>query len=187
MNKAIGRVFYVGVALFVAVILNLTWLQVIRADHLAEQPENRRQLAKELRIKRGSILAFDGSVIARSVRRSGFYQRRYPNGTLAPQMIGYDTVRYGRSGVEQEMNDELLGKASELGVQNWLDQLLGRRPTGADVVTTLVPDVQTRRPAGARRQEGSDRRPRPRHRGRDRRTPRLRATGRARSRRTGTA
>ncbi len=142
MNKAIGRVFIVGVVLFVAVILNLTWLQVIRADHLAERPENKRQLAKELRIKRGSILAFDGSVIARSVRRSGFYQRRYPNGTLAPQLVGYDTVRYGRSGIEKQMNDELLGRAPELGVQNWLDQLLGRRPKGADVVTTLVPDVQ---------------------------------------------
>ncbi len=142
MNKAIGRVFIVGVVLFVAVILNLTWLQVIRADRLAERPENRRQLAKELRIKRGSILAFDGSVIARSVRRSGFYQRRYPNGTLAPQLVGYDTVRYGRSGIEQQMNDELLGRAPELGVQSWLDQLLGRRPKGADVVTTLVPDVQ---------------------------------------------
>ena len=142
MNKAIGRVFIVGVVLFAAVILNLTWLQVIRADRLAERPENRRQLAKELRIKRGSILAFDGSVIARSVRRSGFYQRRYPNGTLAPQLVGYDTVRYGRSGIEKQMNDELLGRAPELGVQSWLDQLLGRRPKGADVVTTLVPDVQ---------------------------------------------
>ena len=142
MNKAIGRVFIVGVVLFVALIVNLTYLQVIRADYLAERPENKRQLAEELRIKRGQILGYDGSVIAKSVRRSGFYQRRYPNGTLAPQLVGYDTVRYGRSGLEKQMNDVLLGKAPELGVQSWLDQLLGRRPTGADVVTTLVPDVQ---------------------------------------------
>jgi penicillin-binding protein A len=142
MNKAIGRIFLIGAALFVAVVVDLTWLQVIHADELARAPENKRQLAEELRIKRGSIVAFDGSVIARSVRRSGFYQRRYPNGTLAPQLVGYDTVRYGRSGIERQMNDELLGRAPELGVQNWLDQLLGRRPEGADVLTTLVPDVQ---------------------------------------------
>jgi penicillin-binding protein A len=142
MNRAIGRVFLIGAVLFVAVILNLTWLQVIHADELAKAPQNKRQLAEELRIRRGSILAFDGSIIARSVRRSGFYQRRYPNGSLAPQLVGYDTVRYGRSGIEEEMNDELLGRAPELGVQNWLDQLLGRRPQGADVVTTLVPQVQ---------------------------------------------
>jgi len=143
VNKAIGRVFLVGVALFVAVILNLTWLQVIRADHLAKRPENKRQLAKELRIKRGAILGFDGSVIARSVRRSGFYHRVYPQGALAPQLVGYDSVRYGRTGIEAQMNDELLGTASGLGVRSWVDQILGRKPTGADVATTLVPDVQT--------------------------------------------
>jgi len=142
VNKAIGRVFLVGVALFLAVIVMLTWLQVIHADYLAARPENKRQLAEELRIRRGSILGYDGSVIAKSVRRSGFYQRRYPQGTLAPQLVGYDTVRYGRSGIEKQMNDVLLGRAPELGVQSWLDQLLGRRPKGADVVTTLVPDVQ---------------------------------------------
>ncbi len=142
MNRAIGRVFLVGVALFAAVIVNLTWLQVIRADHLAAQPENRRALAKELRIARGEIRAFDGSTIARSVRRSGFYRRVYPQGGFAVQLVGYDTVRYGRSGLEQQMNDELLGRARSLGVQGWLDQLLGRKPTGADVVTTLVPAVQ---------------------------------------------
>ncbi len=142
MNKAISRVFVVGVLLFVALIVNLTVLQVIRADELAQRPENKRQLAQEQRIKRGAILAYDGSPIARSVRRSGFYHRRYPQGTFAPQLVGYDSVRYGRSGIEKEMNDELLGTAPELGVQSWLDQLLGRRPTGADVLTTLVPDVQ---------------------------------------------
>lgn len=142
MNRAIGRVFVVGVVLFVAIVVNLTWLQIIRAEHLAQQPENRRQLAEERRIKRGAILGFDGTVIARSVRRPGFYRRTYPQGSLAPQMVGYDSVRYGRTGIEAQMNDELLGKAPELGVQNWLDQLLGRRPQGADVVTTLVPDVQ---------------------------------------------
>lgn len=142
MNRAIGRVFVVGVVLFVAVVVNLTWLQVIRADHLARQPENRRELAKELRIARGDIRAFDGSTIARSVRRSGFYRRVYPQGVFAPQLVGYDTVRYGRSGLEQEMNDELLGRGRALGVRSLLDELLGRRPEGADVITTLVPAVQ---------------------------------------------
>ncbi len=142
MNKAISRVFIIGVVLFVALIVNLTWLQVVHAPALADAPENKRQLAEELRIKRGDIIAYDGSVIAHSVRRSGFYQRTYPQGSLAAQLVGYDSVRYGRSGLEREMNDVLLGTAPDLGVQNWIDRLLGRRPVGADVVTTLLPDVQ---------------------------------------------
>lgn len=142
MNRAIGRVFIVGVVLFVALIVNLTYLQVVDAGRLASRPENKRQLAKELRIKRGQILAYDGVVIAKSVKRSGFYHRTYPEGSLAPQLVGYDSVRYGRSGLEKEMNGFLLGTAPALGVRSWLDQLLGRRPTGADVVTTLLTDVQ---------------------------------------------
>ena len=54
-------------------------------------PENKRSIAKEMKIKRGDILGYDGSVIAGTERRSGYYYRDYPNGTLAPQLVGYDS------------------------------------------------------------------------------------------------
>ena len=142
MNKAISRIFIVGVVLFVALIANLTWIMVVRAQWFAGRPENKRSIAKEMKIKRGDILGFDGSVIAGSVRRSGYYYRDYPQGTLAPQLIGYDSVRYGRSGIEAQLNDDLTGQATDLGVQSWIDRLLGRQPKGASVKLTLVPAVQ---------------------------------------------
>ena len=76
------------------------------------------------------------------MRRSGYYYRDYPQGTLAPQLLGYDSVRYGRSGIEEQLNDVLTGQSTDLGVQSWVDRLLGRRPKGADVKLTLVPAVQ---------------------------------------------
>lgn len=142
MNKAISRIFVVGVVLFVALVINLTWIMVVRAAWFEDRPENKRSIAKELKIKRGELLGFDGSVIAGSQRRSGYYYRDYPQGTLAPQLLGYDTVRYGRSGIEQQLNDALTGKSTDLGVQSWIDRLLGRKPKGADVRLTLVPAVQ---------------------------------------------
>jgi peptidoglycan glycosyltransferase len=142
MNRAISRVFIVAVVLFAALIVNLTWIMGVRADWFRERPENKRQLAQELKIKRGLILGYDGSTIAGRVRRSGYYYRTYPEGSLAPQLVGYDSVRYGRSGVEEAMNDVLTGESSELGVQNWVDTILGRRPVGADVRLTIVPGVQ---------------------------------------------
>ena len=142
MNRAISRVFVVAVVLFAALVVNLTWIMVVRAEWFQDHPENRRGIAKELKIRRGDILGYDGSRIAGVVRRSGFYYRTYPQGTLAPQLVGYDSVRYGRSGIEDQMNDVLTGQASELGVQSWVDRLLGRRPKGADVKLTLVPAVQ---------------------------------------------
>ena len=114
----------------------------VRAEWFQDRPENKRSIAKEMKIKRGDILGYDGSVMAGTERRSGYYYRDYPNGTLAPQLLGYDSVRYGRSGIEAQLNDELTGQSSDLGVQNWVDKLLGRRPKGANLKLTLVPAVQ---------------------------------------------
>jgi len=81
-------------------------------------------------------------VIAGTQRRSGYYYRDYPNGTIAPQLLGYDSVQYGRTGIEAQLNDALTGQSSDLGVQNWVDKLLGRQPKGASVKLTIVPGVQ---------------------------------------------
>ncbi len=142
MNRAMSKVFIVAVVLFVALVVNLTWIMVVRAQWFQDRPENKRSIAMEMKIKRGDIVGYDGTVIAGTERRSGYYYRDYPNGTVAPQLVGYDSVQYGRSGIEAQLNDELTGQASDLGVQNWVDKLLGRRPTGADVKLTLVPAVQ---------------------------------------------
>jgi peptidoglycan glycosyltransferase len=142
MNKAISRVFLVGVVLFAALVVNLTWIMGVRADWYRERPENKLGLIEELRIKRGDILGFDGSVIATSTKRSGIYEREYPQSAVAPQLVGYASSRYGRSGVERQYNPELTGQTDVLSVEHWMDRLLGRRPEGADVRLTLVPAVQ---------------------------------------------
>jgi peptidoglycan glycosyltransferase len=142
VNRAMSKVFIITVVLFVALIVNLTWIMGVRAQWFQDRPENKRSIAKEMKIKRGDILGYDGSVMAGTERRSGYYYRDYPNGTLAPQLLGYDSVRYGRSGIEAQLNDQLTGQASDLGVQNWVDKLLGRRPRGASLKLTLVPAVQ---------------------------------------------
>ena len=142
MNRAMSKVFIIAVVLFVALIVNLTWIMVVRAQWFQDRPENKRSIAKEMRIKRGDLLGFDGSVIAGTERKSGYYYRSYPQGTMAPQLLGYDSVRYGRSGIEAELNDDLTGQSTDLGVQSWIDRLLGRKPKGANVKLTLVPAVQ---------------------------------------------
>ena len=134
--------FVVGVVLFVALVVNLTWIQVFHAKALFDKPQNQRRIAQQMKIKRGLILAFDGTTIAGSVRRSGYYYRDYPDGNLAPQLVGYESVRLGLSGIEATMNDYLTGSASGLGAQPFIDRLLGRRSTGANVKLTIVPDVQ---------------------------------------------
>ncbi len=64
MNRAMSRVFIVTVVLFVALVVNLTWIMAGRAQWYQDRPENKRSIAKEMKIKRGDILGYDGSVIA---------------------------------------------------------------------------------------------------------------------------
>ena len=140
MNRAISRMFIVGVILMVALMVNVVWIQIIHAGSLRSAPENHRVVAQELRVKRGLILGFDGSTIAGDAKRSGFYYRTYPQGPIAPQVVGYDSARYGLSGIEQSMNGYLTG--SRAGAQGLADRLLGRHTPGSNVELTIVPAVQ---------------------------------------------
>ena len=140
MNRAISRMFLVGVVLMVALMANLVWIQVFHASALKAAPANHRLIAQQLRVKRGLILGFDHSVIAGDARRSGFYSRTYPQGAVAPQIVGYDSTRYGQSGIERSMNAYLSG--ANVGTQGVIDRVLGRHSPGANVRLTIVPAVQ---------------------------------------------
>jgi len=155
VNRAVARIFVVAAVLFVALIVNLTYWMVVRAEDLRTAPENHRRIAQEMKHPRGDLLAYDGSVLAESARRSGYYRRRYPQGALAVHLLGYDSVRYGRTGLEAELNDVLTGESLELGAQGWVDRILGRRPQGADVRLTLVPAVQRAAQQALKGQEGA--------------------------------
>ncbi len=142
MNRAIGRIFIVGMVLFAALMVNVVYLQVFAARGLQRNPDNHRSIAAGLRVKRGPIVAWDGTVIAASQKKSGFYYRTYPSGAFAPQTIGYDSVRYGLSGLESSYDAWLTGTSTVNGWQGLVDRALGRRPHGDTVRTTLVPAVQ---------------------------------------------
>ncbi len=140
MNRAIVRLFIVGVILMAALMVNVVWIQVFHASSLQAAPENHRVIAQQLRVKRGLIVGFDGSVIAGVRQRSGFYYRTYPHGAIAPQIVGYDSARYGQTGIEAAMNTYLSG--ADVGTSGLIDRLLGRHSPGANVRLTIVPAVQ---------------------------------------------
>ncbi len=140
MNRAISRMFIVGAILMIALMVNLAWIQVFHARALRNAPQNHRLIAQQLRVKRGLIQGFDGSTIAGDAKRSGFYSRTYPQGPVAPQIVGYDSVRYGQTGIESSLNGYLSG--SKAGTQSLVDRILGRQSPGANVELTIVPAVQ---------------------------------------------
>ncbi|MDX6699016.1 MAG: penicillin-binding protein [Solirubrobacteraceae bacterium] len=141
MFGPIYRLYVLVVVLFGVLIFATSWWTVFGAKPLRDNPFNRRALLEQARIKRGLIKAADGTVLARSVKRSdGTYTRRYPQGRLLSHVVGYSYLRYGQFGLERSRNDELTGKRDDL--TSIFDQLTGSRKEGDDVTTTLDPDAQ---------------------------------------------
>jgi peptidoglycan glycosyltransferase len=141
VNAPIARLYLVVVVLFAVLVgFSSNWT-VFGAEGLRDNPKNRRALLEQQRIRRGLILARDGTVLARSHRRPDeTYTRTYPQGGLFGHAVGYSYTRYGRAGLEQSRNDALSGTTTELG--GLFDRLSGAQPEGDNVRTTLDPQAQ---------------------------------------------
>jgi len=146
MDRLIRRLGGAMLVLFVVLLAQVTYIQVVASDRLADNPANAtRQLIAEYRVDRGSIVAADGrTVLALSRKSPGElkYQRHYPQGALYADLTGYYSIIFGRSELEQSYNTYLSGDAPELIPQTLIDQVLGRAKRGATVVTTIDPAIQ---------------------------------------------
>jgi len=128
-----------------AVLVGFTsYWTVFDANNLKNERVNKRPLFEAQKIKRGRILAADGSVIARSVAKGSGpslrYVRRYPEGDTYGHPIGYSFVEYGNSEFEAYHNSELIGDENEFS--SIIDELRGKKPEGNDVITSIDPTAQ---------------------------------------------
>jgi len=146
MDRLIRRLGGAMLALFVLLLAQVTYIQVVASQRLADNPANAtRQLIAEYRVDRGKIVAADGRTeLALSRKSPGElkYQRHYPQGSLYADLTGYYSIIFGRSELEQSYNTYLSGDAPELIPQTLIDQVLGRPKRGATVVTTIDPAIQ---------------------------------------------
>lgn len=144
---ALGRRLTVLVAFFTlcfaALVTNLSYIQIIKANDLRSLSINNHTLAKAAYVERGSIISSDGVTLAESVQNSdGTYKRKYPQGDLAAHTVGYISTRYGASGIEASQNDTLTGHANYSTWQGALESIAGKTPPGNDVVITINSQIQ---------------------------------------------
>jgi penicillin-binding protein A len=143
VNTRIRNLFGLVVLLFAVLIGFTSYWSVFDADELEANPANKRPLLEEQQIRRGLILAADGTVLARNRGRGNsprFYERVYPPGALFGHPVGYSFVERGRVALEREYNDDLTGKHKEF--ETIFDELRGKEREGDDLVTTLDPGAQ---------------------------------------------
>ncbi len=144
MNRQIVKLFAFIVVLFGVLVGFTSYWSVFDAKALKEKEVNRRPLLEAQQVRRGRILAADGTVIAKSVGKGRAaekrYVRRYPQGSLFGHPIGYSFVLQGDAEFERFHNEELVGEGSEF--ESILDQILGHNQEGNDIVTNLDPAAQ---------------------------------------------
>jgi penicillin-binding protein A len=144
MNRQIVKLFGFLLVLYALLFGFTSYWSIFDADSLKANQANRRPLLEEQTIKRGDIVASDGSVIARSrpvgSGNNKVYVRHYPRGALFGNPIGYSFVTQGRVGFELSHNDELVGNKTEF--LSVLDELEGHSQVGDKVQSALDPAAQ---------------------------------------------
>jgi len=148
VNDKIRKVGLVSALLMLALLVNLTYTELVRQPDLEQNPRNLRARIADYNSDRGQILAGE-TVIAQSTPtddNSGYrFTRNYPDGPLYAPVTGFFTIPYGFAadrGVEYSYNAQLSGTASQQWIERVLDQVTGRAPQGGSVVTTISPKLQ---------------------------------------------
>jgi peptidoglycan glycosyltransferase len=137
VNKPIRVVSVFCLVLFMALLVNSTYLMYVRADTLSDDPRNRRVTTAAFSRERGAILV-GKEAIARSVPSDDQYkfQRTYSQPFKYAPITGYFSW-FSQTGVERSQNDVLAGDDSRLFVTRLVDMLSNTDPKGGNVLLTI--------------------------------------------------
>ncbi|HEY6398827.1 MAG TPA: penicillin-binding protein 2 [Solirubrobacteraceae bacterium] len=142
MTTPIYRLFGLFVILFALLIVWTSRWTVFEATALQDNGLNKLNLAHQLLVKRGRILASDGTVLARSLpAKGGTWTRLYPTSSEFAQVVGYGIVLTGRyAGLESHYRHQIGGAPT--GLASVFGPLSGNQLLGNDVYTSLDTKAQ---------------------------------------------
>jgi peptidoglycan glycosyltransferase len=147
LNRQIRLVGLGIMVLFVALFIQLNWLQVVHAPALEANPLNGRAVVKEYTAKRGDIVSADGITLATSVPTNDQfkYLRQYPTGALFAGITGYFSFTYGSDGAERTYDKVLTGSRSPFRLPTSLSQLrrlLANHDQSQSITLTVLDRLQ---------------------------------------------
>jgi peptidoglycan glycosyltransferase len=142
VNRPIRTLSVFCLLLFLALMINATWLQYGKAKSLDNDPRNRRVIQAAFSRERGAILV-GKTAVATSVPSKDQYkwQRTYPKPQEYAPLTGYFSY-YSQTGVEHSQNQVLSGDDSRLFVNRLVDLVNDTDPKGGNVELTIDPKVQ---------------------------------------------
>ncbi len=107
-NGKIISVMVVICAMFLSLAVYLTYFTLFDADSVVENKFNKRIREREESVLRGSIFDSSGEVLAYSRMEENKQKRYYPYAGRYAHVIGYNSVTYDKSGLENTFNDILV-------------------------------------------------------------------------------
>jgi peptidoglycan glycosyltransferase len=145
MDKALRRLSIAGMLLIVVLMININYVQGSQADKLQNDPRNSRQYTDIFTRQRGSILA-GGVTLAESYKpdpKGKKYLRKYEDNAAAFYPVTGVFLPNGTPlGLEQSYNGLLSGTDKKITVKSWFDSFVGKKPAGANIITTIDPTAQ---------------------------------------------
>ena len=142
MNKPIRTMASFCLVLFLALMLNATYLQYVRADDLNDDARNRRVAIAAFSRERGAILVGRNPVAESVASDDEFeFQRTYPAPFKYAHLTGYFSY-FSQTGIEQTQNEVLSGEDSRLFVTRLVDLIQNSTPQGGRVQLTINPAAQ---------------------------------------------
>ncbi len=156
MNTPIRRISLVVMAMFLTLMIAMTWIQFVQAGSLNADTRNVRNTYREYGRDRGPIVVAGESVaFSTAVDTPYGFQRTYANGPLYAPLTGFSSVVFGTTGIEKYGNSVLNGTSDSLWRQRLADLVTGRQPQGGAVELTIDPKVQQAAYAALEGKEGA--------------------------------
>lgn len=138
MTRSLRRLTWGLLALMVALLIQLTYLQVIRAPELNDMPGNQRVLLTEYSRERGPIMVGQAPIaFSEETSDTLKYRRKYSAGPMFASATGFYSLVYGATGLEKAENGVLSGTDPRLWVDRMQQLIAGRSVAGGGVTTTL--------------------------------------------------
>ena len=121
---------------FAVVSGSITWWQVVEADSLATRTDNPEVIAARRSLPRGTIFDAGGQVLASSEVIDGLSRRTYADQAFT-HVIGYSSLRFGSTGLEQAFEDILVGQTDPNPIRDLVSDVLARQPQPRDLTLTI--------------------------------------------------
>ena len=142
MNKPIRTLAIFCLLLFVALMVNATYLQYWQSSELGQDPRNRRIIEAAFSRERGAILVGDQAVAESEETDDQYeFQRVYDQPLKYAPMTGYFSF-FSQTGLEQTQNPVLSGDDPRLFVRRLVDLLGSEAPQGGSIQLTIDPAAQ---------------------------------------------